>query len=40
MYEDTRMIGVTVQMDMLDYFTHPSMPNHLDFFRKLNKVGT
>ena len=33
------MIGVTVQMDILDYVNCPSMPNNLLFFKKLDKVG-
>ena len=39
MYEDSKMIGVTVQMDMLDYMKLPPMPNNLNFFEKLDKVG-
>jgi len=40
MYEDSKMIGVTVQIDMLDYIKLPSMPNNLEFFKKLDEVGT
>jgi len=33
------MIGVTIHMDILDYVSTPPMPNNLDFFKKLIKVG-
>lgn len=40
MYQGTQMIGVTVQIDMLDYLKLPAMPNNLTFFQKLDQVGT
>ncbi len=37
--EGDKIIGVTVHLDMLDYVSIPSMPNNLQFFKKLYKVG-
>lgn len=39
LYEGDKIIGVTVHLDMLDYVSIPSMPNNLQFFKKLSKVG-
>ena len=39
LYEGEQIIGVTVHMDMIDYVKSPSMPNNIDLFKKLSKVG-
>lgn len=33
------MIGVTVQLDALDYVSAPVMPNNIELFKTLSKVG-
>ncbi len=33
------MIGIAIHMDMLDYVDVPPMPNNIEFFSKLTKVG-
>jgi hypothetical protein len=39
LFEGDKMIGVGLHLDMLDYASIPSMPNNLQFFKKLSKVG-
>jgi hypothetical protein len=37
--ENNVVIGVCIQYEMLEYASMPNMPNNLDFFKKLAKVG-
>lgn len=37
--EDDKLIGVSVSYDLLDTFKMPTVPNQLEFLKKLAKVG-
>ena len=37
--EGNVVIGVSIQYELLDALKMPSMPNNLEFFNKLGKMG-
>lgn len=40
LFEGDKLIGVCINIEMVDYLRMPSMPNNIEFFKKLGNVGS
>lgn len=40
MSEDGVVCAAAMQIEMIEYLTMPTIPNQIEFFQKLSKVGS